>query len=129
MQTEGLPTLIGVVTGLLFGLTSLQYNRARAYQAGPTQRRSLMAAELSLRATLLTVAGAIVTSIIWAYLAEKGFQPTRSSKFPIQFVPAFLALVPVAFFVGSVIVLSRATRIVAHGSLVPPTLRRIKRNL
>lgn len=129
MQLEGLVTFAGGAAGLLFAFTSLQYNRSRAYQPGPMQRRSLIAAELALKATLAFTAGAIVTATIYFLLSELGYQPSPWNRTPAQKVPALLAFIPLDFFAYTVCVLWRATRVLLHGMLVSLSVRRLKKGL
>ena len=125
MQLEGLVTFAGGSAGLLFAFTSLQNNRARAYQVGPSQRRSLIVAELALRATLAFTSGAIVTATLYFLLSESGYQPSPWNRRPNLAVPALLAFIPLAFFAHTVCVLSRATRVLLHGMVVPLSVRRL----
>jgi hypothetical protein len=127
MQLEGLPTFAGVSIGLLFGFTSLQFNRARAYRSGPIQRRTLYAAELSFRATLVFTLGAIVTAIIFRFLAD-GYVATPPSKMPTQAAPAICALISLAFLAYTVYTLSRVTRLLIHGMISPLSVRRLARS-
>jgi hypothetical protein len=128
MQLDGLATFAGVTIGLLFGFTSLQFNRARAYRSGPVQRRTLFAAELSFRATLAFTFGAIVTAIIFKFLAEGGYVATPPNKLPTQGAPAVLAFVPLAFFAYTVYTLSRVTRLLIHGMFSSLSVRRLARS-
>ena len=124
MQLDGLPTFAGVSIGLLFGFTSLQFNRARAYRSGPVQRRSLFAAELSFRATLAFTLGAIITTTVFRFLAE-AYVPTPPSKIPTQAVPLLVAFLPLGFMAYTVYTLSRVTRILMHGMSGRLSLRRL----
>ena len=129
MQLEGLLPFGGAVLGLLFGFTSLTFNRARAYSAGSTQRRSLMAAELSLRATLSYTLGAILAAFIFFTLASLGYKATPLDNWPTQAVPTMFAFVPLLFFTYTVVILSQATRVLLHGMLSPLSARRMAKNL
>lgn len=72
MQLEGLPTAFGGGLALLAAMTSLLFNRARAYPAGKVQRRSLLAAELCLRAVMFAMLGVVLTAFVFPYLASSG---------------------------------------------------------
>jgi hypothetical protein len=128
MQLDGLPTFAGVAIGLLFGFTSLQFNRARAYRSSSVQRRTLFAAELSFRATLAFTLGAIVTAILFRFLVDSGYVPTPASKIPTQGAPVAFAFVPLAFFAYAVYTLSRVTRLLIHGMFHPLSVRRLSRS-
>ncbi len=127
MQLEGLLTFAGGAAGLLFAFTSLQYNRARAYQPGAAQRRGLVAAELALRSTMGFTAGAIVTAAIYFILAEQGYKPGPWNQRPTQAVPALFAFVPLAFFAYTLCTLWRATRVLLHGMVGPISVRKFRR--
>lgn len=128
MQFSGLLTFAGAATGLLFAFTSLQYNRARAYRSGAAQRRSLMAAEITLRATLAFTLGAILTSMIYLFLATAGYQPTPENRWPTQILPGLFAFVPLAFFTYTILMLAKSTRILLHGMRGRLTLRHLSKN-
>lgn len=113
MQLEGIPTFLGAMLALLAATTSLLFNRARAYPSGPLQRRSLLAAELSLRATLLAALGAAVAAVIWPLLVSAGYVPTPMDKFPTQWVPMLLAFLPALFFIAASLELIQAGRVLA----------------
>jgi hypothetical protein len=52
-----LATICVPILAILFGFSSLMYNRARALPSGPEQRRSLYAAERGLQAIVLFLIG------------------------------------------------------------------------
>ncbi|RYH64492.1 MAG: hypothetical protein EON54_06430 [Alcaligenaceae bacterium] len=68
LQTDGLMPLAAAVLTVFAATTSLLYNRARAYPPGPLQRRTLHAAEQSLRATLLLVVGIALSAAVFFWL-------------------------------------------------------------
>ncbi|RCW66879.1 hypothetical protein DES41_110244 [Pseudorhodoferax soli] len=70
-STDGLPTLAAALLTVFAATTSLLYNRARAYSAGPLQRRTLHAAEQCLRATLLLVVGVSAASAVLYWLPDQ----------------------------------------------------------
>ena len=127
MQLEGLLTFGGITAGLLFGFTSLLYNRARSFPSGPTERRSLFAAELALRSTLSFVLGSAITAMIYFFLANSSYVATPIQNLPTQLMPAFFTVVPFIFIAYSFVLLVRATRLLLHGMLVPLSLKKIKR--
>jgi hypothetical protein len=95
MQLAGLPTIGGAVLALLVALTSLLFNRARAYPTGVVQRRSLLTAELAFRATVLVSLGCGIAAVIYSFLPHFGYAPTPMSQFPNRVLPLVLAFVPV----------------------------------
>jgi hypothetical protein len=127
MQLDGLLTFGGISIGLLFGFTSLLYNRARSFPNGPTQRRTLFVAELALRSTLSFVLGTAITTVIYLFLSSGSFVATPMQKIPTQILPAVCTLIPLAFASYSFVLLVRATRVLLHGLLVPFNLKSNKR--
>ena len=126
MQLEGLPTFVGAALALLAATTSLMFNRARAYPAGRVQRRSLLAAELTLRATFLSVVGAVLAAIIFPTLQSSGYVPTPADKLPTQAVPALLAFVPMLFFLAASLTLLTVGRVLTPTLLVRLRARHIR---
>ena len=114
MQLDGLLTFGGIALGLLFGYTSLIFNRARALSSGPIQRRSLLAGELALRATLIYTLGMVLTALIYFYMYSLGYLATPIEKMPTQLAPTILALIPLMFCIITIATLSKATRILLH---------------
>ena len=129
MQLDGLLTFGGAFLGVLFGFTSLMYNRARTYPRGPTQRRSIFAAELVLRATLSYAFGAVFCAAIFFCLQELGYHPTPANKYPTQTAPVLWALVPLSFLIYSFSELFGATRMLLHRVGLPTSALRIVRHL
>ena len=113
MQLDGLPTSIGATLALLAAITSLMFNRARAYPVGPVQRRSILAAELMLRATFLAITGAVFAAIIFSMLLSYGYLPTPVNSFPTQALPQFLAFIPALFFAMASLTLLTVGRVIA----------------
>ena len=111
MEIEGVPTFAGLMLGLMFGFTSLMYNRARTYPAGATQVQSVFAAEHGLHATVSFAMGSLLYATIFLGLNELGFRPILglhglSRHVPtfgelIQPVPALGAFLPIGFFIYS----------------------------
>ncbi len=62
MDLDGMPAAAAGGLALLTALTSLLFNRARAYKDGRVQRRSLLAAELGLRALIFAAGGVCVAA-------------------------------------------------------------------
>lgn len=90
------------VLAAFYAFTAVLYNRARAYPDGPTQRRSLLAAEEALRATMLylvfLILGAVITYFLFATLEDtaprKQFVPTDRRTlivFLSYWIPIFFA--------------------------------------
>lgn len=125
MQLDGLLPFAGGAVALLFGFTSLQFNRARAYPAGPTQRRSLVVAELSLRSTLSFVLGAALTAVIFAFLAHSSYVPTPAARLPTQWGPILCSVVPLPFIAHSFFTFTKATRVLVHGMFLSIDPRRL----
>ena len=110
------------IPALLISLTSLLYNRARAWPSGPDQRRSLFAAEIlfrSLLLTLLSVAGGVfITFFISFFLREDAFSSrqvlettdfegwSRQVRWWI-----WLYLIPCLLFLGSYVAFTQGLRI------------------
>lgn len=116
MHLEGLTAFIGAILALLAATTSLLFNRARAYPSGPIQRRSLLAAELCLRATFLAAIGASIAAIAYPFMISLGYLPTPMNKYPTQWPPALIAfLLGLFFFLSSLLLLK-------VGRLLSPTL-------
>ncbi|WP_372438133.1 hypothetical protein ACCM60_12950 [Pseudomonas chlororaphis subsp. aureofaciens] len=84
------------VLAVLFGFTSLLYNRSRALQSGAAQRRSLYAAERGLQATLLFVvgiaSGSIIATITEFLKIDTSSTPEAPKTLLIYFVPIMLVL-------------------------------------
>lgn len=127
MQLDGLPTFVGAMLALLAATTSLLFNRARAYPGGPIQRRSLLAAELCLRATFLAALGAVLAALIFPLLASSGYVSTPVDKFPTQWAPMLLAFVPALLFLTSSLILLKVGRVLTPTMLVFLRARHIRR--
>lgn len=91
-----LATLCFPILAILFGFSALLYNRSRALQPGPAQRRSLYAAERSLQATILFILGLATGAIIATVMSELKLNTlhpkTESYLLLIFFVPILLIL-------------------------------------
>lgn len=70
-QFSALAAVCIPVLAVLFGFSSLLYNRARALPSGKEQRRSLYAAERAMQSTLLFLFGATIGGIgaliVWVF--------------------------------------------------------------
>lgn len=119
MQLEGVPAAFAGGLALLAAMTSLLFNRARAYPVGKTQRRTLLAAELLLRATIFATFGAIISALIFPYLASSGYKTVTGEMMPTQAVPVLVAFVVAAFFLRAAFILLHAAKILGP-SLVAP---------
>lgn len=99
MQLEKLPAIGGAVLAIFLAFTALLYNRARAYGPSPIQRRTLLAAEISLRATMLYIFGILVTAVIFIGLAsDPRFHAGVWYKWPTQLGPVIGSVIPTALF-------------------------------
>ena len=126
MQLESLPTFGAATLALSIAITSLMFNRARAYPVGPLQRRTLLAAELCFRSTLLLVLGAVLTAMIFPFVQAAGYQPIPMDKFPTQVIPIVCAFVPSLFVLAGSIVLLKAAHVVAPSLLTRLRARHVK---
>lgn len=129
MQLDGLPTLIGVLLALMAASTSLLFNRARAYPEGAIQRRSLLVAELCLRATLLAIIGAVIAGAFSIFLPTLGYKSTPMNEMPQQWVPSLLAFFPSQFFLASSLLLVKAGALLSPKVLAPLHARDVVRAL
>lgn len=91
-----LATLCFPILAILFGFSALLYNRSRALQPGPAQRRSLYAAERALQATVLFILGLATGAIIATIITELKLNilPPKAESYLllIFFVPILLIL-------------------------------------
>lgn len=126
MQLDGLPTFGGATLALAVAITSLMFNRARAYPVGPLQRRTLLAAELCLRSTLLLILGAVLTAMIFPFVHAAGYQPTPMDKLPTQWVPMACAFVPTPFVLAGSLLLLKAAHVVAPSMFTRLRPRQVK---
>lgn len=125
MYLDGLPTAFGASLALLAAMTSLLYNRARAYPPGKTQRRTLLAAELSLRALVMAICGVVLAAFIFPYLISLGFQTTPWMKIPLQPIPTISAFVIGLFFLRSAFFLLYLGRVIAPSLLTTLSARQL----
>lgn len=126
MQLDGLPTFGAATLALAIAITSLMFNRARAYPVGPLQRRTLLAAELCLRSTLLLVLGAVLTAMIFPFVQAAGYLPTPMDKSPTQGIPILCAFIPSPFVLAGSIVFLEAAHVVAPSLLTRLRARHVK---
>lgn len=114
MQLDGLLQFGAVVLALLFAFTSLTFNRARAFPNGPTQRRTLYAADLAFGATLSCTFGTSIAVVAYFLFSKSGYVPTPPDECPSQRLPTFFAFVPLAFFIHTCFSAFAATRILIY---------------
>lgn len=114
------------VLAVLFGFTSLLYNRSRALHPGAAQRRSLYAAERGLQATLLFVVGVASGSIIATITETLKFdfasKPETSTTLLVYFIPIILVLYSFSSFFF-------ALRAIAHGTVRMVDTRALSRRV
>lgn len=121
LATLSVPTL-----AILFGFTALLYNRARAYQYGPTRRRSLYAAERSLQATLLFAmavgTATVLSATVWHFDITQPENPRNALMQVIFLVPIMLTLFSFASFYFAI-------RAIAHTVARPVQIRHLVRQI
>lgn len=94
MQLEGALPTAGIVLALLFALTSLLYNRARAHSNAEEVQVSLRAAEDSLQATLGVLLATIFASGTLVFAASSGtYPPLTPWRFPVYIIPTVIAFI------------------------------------
>lgn len=123
--------MCGPVLAVLFGFSSLLYNRSRAYPTGAEQRRSLYAAERSMQATVLFLMaiciGAVIATIDWNLHSgapiRAGSEKGVAQAMSLFFAPILIALLALnSFFMALQAVSHRFFRYVGLRNL----LRRVK---
>jgi hypothetical protein len=121
-----LATLCIPILAILFGFSALLYNRSRALQPGPSQRRSLYAAERSLQATIFFASGlaigAIIATITVQLKIDTGGDEPNSKLLLIFFIPIMLILFSFGVFLLSF-------RAISHGMLKPVTIREMLKRI
>lgn len=129
LQTEGL--LASAVGGLAlaFAFTSLLFNRARAYQEGKTQRRTLRAAELSFRGTIALGATVVYGAVVLLILIDLGYKPSPAWQMPTQFVPMLASMPAILVLIYVYSKFSQAVRITMHGVFAVINTRRFLRSV
>jgi hypothetical protein len=127
MQLDGIAAAFAGGLALLAATTSLLFNRARAYPAGRTQRRTLLAAELFLRGTIVAAVGAIISALIFPYLASSGYKPVTGEMIPTQTIPVMVALTVAGFFLRAAFILVYAGRVIAPSLFAPLRARDLVR--
>lgn len=127
MQLDGIPAAFAGGLGLLAAMTSLLFNRARAYPSGKTQRRTLLAAELLLRATIVAAFGAIISALIFPYLASSGYTPVTGEMMPTQAVPLMVAFIIAGFFLRAAFILLYAGRVIGPSLIAPLRAKNLAR--
>lgn len=121
-----LATVCFPILAVLFGFSALLYNRSRAFQPGPIQRRSLYAAERALQSTVLFAlgfgSGAIIAMIIAQLKLSLVTKEQQSYLLLIFFIPIILILSSFGTFFLSF-------RAVSHGMLKRVSIRQILRRI
>ncbi|WP_085683131.1 MULTISPECIES: hypothetical protein [unclassified Pseudomonas] len=121
-----LATLCFPILAVLFGFSALLYNRSRAFQPGPVQRRSLYAAERALQSTVLFAlgfgSGAIIATLIVQLKLSTGDDGAQSKLLLIFFIPIMLIL-------GSFGTFFLSFRAISHGMLKRMSMREILRKI
>jgi len=134
MQLEGLPAFAGATIALMLAFTSLMYNRARAYPDGPTQRRSLLAAEKGLQAILQALGTFIFIAIVFSNLQWSGFYPpTPIEKSPPLNLPGYFSLISSLMLMFTTMKIFNATGCVLskafHAKTIRDQIRPMRRKL
>lgn len=121
-----LATLCFPILAILFGFSALLYNRSRALQPGPAQRRSLYAAERALQATVLFVlglaSGAIIATIMSQLKLNTQAPESATYLLVVFFVPILLILNSFSAFFFSF-------RAVSHGMVRFVSTRELARKI
>ncbi|WP_156373222.1 hypothetical protein [Pseudorhodoferax sp. Leaf267] len=122
---DGLPTLAVSVFAVLASVTSLLYNRARAYGPGRLQRRCLLAAERCLRALLLFTIGVLVVALVYWWVPASLHVPMNSGRLPHWFLLA--VSMPICMLFG----FSGLSFVTALRDLIPPMIssQRLRRRI
>ena len=119
MQLDGLLTAGAAISVACFAFTSLLYNRARFYDESAVRRRTLLAAELALRSTLLMLLGFVLGLIAFYLLTNFNYGPTVSvrSLEGIRLPPAIVGSLVSLILVSSLICMYRAARVLIHSCM------------
>ncbi|MBP4001373.1 hypothetical protein [Pseudomonas koreensis] len=121
-----LATLCFPILAVLFGFSALLYNRSRAFQPGPVQRRSLYAAERALQSTVLFAlglgSGSIIATIIVQLNLLAGDGESQSKLLLIFFIPIMLVLSSFGTFFFSF-------RAISHGMIKRVSTREMLRKI
>lgn len=124
MQLEGLPAFAGAAIALMLAFTALMYNRARAYPDGPTQRRSLLAAEKGLEAVLQALGTFIFIAIVFSQLQWSGsYPPTPIEKIPPHNLPGYFSLISSVMLIFTMMKIFDATGCVLSKAFRSKTMR------
>ena len=127
MQLDGIPAAFAGGLALLAAMTSLLFNRARAYPMGRTQRRTLLAAELLFRATIVAAFGVIISALTFPYLASAGYKPVAGEMMPTQGVPVLVAFGVALFFLRAAFILLYAAKTIGPSLVAPLRARDVAR--
>lgn len=121
-----LATVCFPILAVLFGFSALLYNRSRALQPGPAQRRSMYAAERALQSTVLFALGMGTGAIIATIMMQLNLFPRDNESQPklllIFFVPILLILSSFGTFFFSF-------RAISHGMIRRVSTREILKRI
>lgn len=121
-----LATLCFPVLAILFGFSALLYNRSRALQPGPAQRRSLYAAERALQATVLFALGLASGAIIATVTSQLSInlQTNESTTYLL-----LVYLIPILLILNSFSAFFFSFRAISHGMVKLVTTRELARKI
>lgn len=116
LKIEPLAALCLPFLVVLFGFSSLFYNRGRALPAGPDQRRSLYIAELTMQSAIFYLLGIGITAIIfyflWIFQVDNA-SISKSARNGISLIFFF----PAAFLLFSFFSFFFSVRLIAHKTI------------
>lgn len=121
-----LATLCFPTLAILFGFSALLYNRSRALQPGPAQRRSLYAAERALQATVLFALGLASGAIIATVISQLSIN-LRTSESTTCLLLVFL--IPILLILNSFSAFFFSFRAISHGMVKLITTRELVRKI
>jgi hypothetical protein len=121
-----LATLCFPILAILFGFSALLYNRSRALQPGPAQRRSLYAAERALQATVLFILGLASGAIIATIMSQLklSVQPPEAATYLL-----LIFLVPILLILNSFSAFFFSFRAISHGMVRLVSTRELAKKL
>lgn len=121
-----LATVCFPILAVLFGFSALLYNRSRALQPGPAQRRSMYAAERALQSTVLFALGMGTGAIIATIMMQLNLFPrdngSQSKLLLIFLIPILLVLCSFGTFFFSF-------RAISHGMIRRVSTREILKRI
>lgn len=121
-----LATLCFPTLAILFGFSALLYNRSRALNAGPAQRRSLYAAERALQATILFVSGLAIGAIITTIMSQLKIDTAGDGSISKLLL---LFCIPILLVLSSFVVALLSFRAISHGMLKHVNVREILKRI